>query len=190
MKTALKCVDHHCSLALGGQSESCSLTCEGAESYAAAHELIEGDPAAHTVALHDAVHGLRAQIVTCGQTSFGWRHWRWGDCACNRLCVSAVPMVAMACCSSVPSTVPLWSRSKDMKVPFQPFRAWHSSLNSWKPMEPDMSLWHSSQSRSHLIPVPVTKRLTTPPFVHAALWEDGTTVPDSPHARQRLPRIK
>lgn len=52
-----------------------------------------------------------------------------------------VPMALSACCSSWPSTVPLWSRSYEANVAFQPFRICHSSLNSWKPMVPDMSLW-------------------------------------------------
>lgn len=41
------------------------LTSQSAESYTAAHKVIKGDPAAYAVTLHDAVHGLRAQIVTC-----------------------------------------------------------------------------------------------------------------------------
>lgn len=39
---------------------------EGTEPHSAAHKLIKGDSAVQTVALHDAVHSLRAQTVTHG----------------------------------------------------------------------------------------------------------------------------
>lgn len=44
------------------------LTSQGAESYATGHEIIEGDFAVGAVALHDGVHCLRAQIITCTGT--------------------------------------------------------------------------------------------------------------------------
>lgn len=42
------------------------LISQSSESHTAAHKFIEGDPAVCAVALHDAVHGLRAQIVAQG----------------------------------------------------------------------------------------------------------------------------
>lgn len=44
------------------------LTSQGAESYATGHEIIEGNFAVGAVALHDGVHCLRAQIITCTGT--------------------------------------------------------------------------------------------------------------------------
>lgn len=61
----------------------------------------------------------------------------------------SLPMEVMACCSSWASTVPLWSRSYDAKVAFQPFRTCPSSLNSVKPMVPDLSVCGYSLSKTH-----------------------------------------
>ena len=62
-----------------------------------------------------------------------------------------LPMLPRACCISWASMVPLRSRSMVTKFCFQPFRAPASSLNSVKPMEPDMSRWHNLRLKNECL---------------------------------------
>lgn len=127
-----------------------SLTGQGSEFYTTGDEFIEGDPVVCAEAFHDDVQGLRAQIITCTQTYSDINTSSFSSGAWIRAVV-AVPRNAMAFCSSWPSTVPLRSWSYEEKVVFQEFRTWQSSLNSWKPIMPDMSLWNHHRLRSAFV---------------------------------------
>lgn len=55
----------HCRTSLARVPPS-EMISQAAQSYATAHEIIEADSAVGAVALHDDVHGLRAQVETHG----------------------------------------------------------------------------------------------------------------------------
>lgn len=148
-----------CHIRVNGLSVSCyaflhPLTSQSAESHTAAHKIIKRNSALVAVALYDRIHSLRAQIVTCmNKEDIIIQQWCLYLMAKGKYFKQLyphfkflffLPIDPMACCISWPSTAPLWSRSKDAKVAFQPFRAWHRSLNSLKPKLPDMSLWEST----------------------------------------------
>lgn len=73
-----------------------------------------------------------------------------------------LPMEVMAWFISCGSTVPLMSLSMLMKCCFQPLSTAHSSLNSLKPIEQDMSRWWTIK----LWKKPSINR----PFIHDQSW--------------------